>query len=538
MRHVLLISLIWALTCGLWSGSASADWPQGETIPFGLIVGHNQGGEGMQRLHYAHRDAQKFRDVFTELGGLSSDRIWMVLSGDADEVTAALAEVEDAIRRAKDSGQTALLLFYYSGHAKDGHLRLGDTRLPMGVIKDWLRDSKADVRLAFVDACQSGEITRLKGGTLAPSLVVMEHTRGHIIVTSSAASEGSQESDDIGGSFFTHFLVSGLRGDADNSGDGTVSLREIYEYAYNRTVNRTASTRGGTQHPTYGYELAGRGEVPLTRIAMLDSGLQFPAALEGRYLVYDLDGQRISAELDKKPGTERFIAVPPGRYVVKKRRASDMLLGQLEVRDGEKFVIRDEDLLSTAFENDTTKGLVVVRERTWQIGYSMRGGAEAYFDAPTREDVFYSSIQAGFELTFHDLLAENLSLSFDFLLAGGTDETTLTLETGVTQTVAANFFRLQIGTGLYYHLDWSWFGLYAGPRLTLLMASRTFGEPLKHYPAQTFGTLSPGAALGLAFHIGHWDLFLEGRVNYVYYNIDGDASLGYGGGYVGVAYRH
>ncbi len=533
MRRFLILLLLL-----MWCRPAGADWPPGEAIPYGLVVGHNNGGDDMERLHYALRDAEKLRDVFIELGKLDPDRVWTVLGGDADDVRAAMAEIEDTVGQAKESGQTVLLLFYYSGHAKDGQLCLGDSRLAMKELKRWLKDSAADVRVAFIDACQSGEITRLKGGVLAPSMVEVEHTRGHIIVTSSSASEGSQESDEIGGSFFTHFLVSGLRGDADASGDGTVSLREIYEYSYNRTVNRTASTRGGTQHPTYGFQMAGRGEIPLTRTAALDSGLTFPAGLCGVYLVYDLDGQRIAAELNKQAGQERFIAVPPGRYLIKKRRAHDLLLGRLDVLENQKVTVKDEEFESMAFEDDTTKGLVKVRERTWQVGYSLRMGAEAFFDAPTRDDLFYTSAQVGLQVAFHDLLARNLSLAVDFMLAGGKDDTEVELDSGLVQVVDTTFFRLQIGAGLYYHLDWSWFGLYGGPRLTLLMASRSFGEPLEHYPDQTFGTLSPGAALGSVFHIGNWDLFLEGRVNYLYYNIDGNSSIGYGGGYLGVAYRH
>lgn len=523
-----------------WSwGAAAASGPAAdELLPFALVVGHNDGGAGMVELRYAHRDARKLRDVFLELGRLEPSRVWTELDPEAAELRRSMAELDAAMTRARAGGRQVLLIFYYSGHAKDGYLRLGDSRLGMHELKQWLNDSPAQVRLALLDSCQSGELTRLKGGRLAPGLVEMESTRGHIIVTSSAASEGSQESDEIGGSFFTHYVVSGLRGDADASGDGSVSLREVYQYAYDRTVHRTASTRGGIQHPTYGYRLSGRGEIPLTRTGSLDSGLRFPAALAGNYLIYDLDAERIAAELNKRAGRERLIALAPGRYAIKKRRRHDLLLGQVEVAAGGAVVVDDAALVPTAFEDDTTKGLVRIEAAPWQIGYSLRLGAEAFFDAPTRRDLFYTAGQVGFQLAFHDLLARNLVLTFDLLLAAGEDETRVVLDTGVEQTVAADFLRFQLGAGLYYQIDWSWFGLYGGPRLVLLIASRDFGPPLQHYEAQSFGSLSPGVAAGLVFHIGSWDLLLEGRVNYLYYNVDGDASLGYGGGYLGVAYRH
>ena len=44
----------------------------------------------------------------------------------------------------------------------------------------------------------------------------------------STSSDASQESDEIGGSYFTHYLVSGMRGAADANGDQLVTLAEVY----------------------------------------------------------------------------------------------------------------------------------------------------------------------------------------------------------------------------------------------------------------------------------------------------------------------
>lgn len=505
----------------------------------GLMVGCNRGGEDVEQLRYAHRDAEKVRDVFVELGGMLPERGRLLLEIDAAELERAMEQCEQTVRRAKVAGQRVLLVLYYSGHAKDGALHLGDTSMDMGRVRSWLESSAADIRLAFIDACQSGELTRLKGGTLAPSIVdLQEDTSGHIILSSSSARESSQESDEIGGSFFTHYLVSGLRGTADRSGDGAVSIREIYEFTYNRTVNRTASTRGGTQHPTYGYRLSGRGEILLTRTAEAGSRFVFSEPLAGTYLIYDLDKHRIAAELLKTEGQRRCVAVAPGSYVVKKRRDADLLIGRFDLQAGQRWVIRDAELRPVAFEDDSTKGLVAIREKDWQIGYSFRFGAEAFFDAPTREDLFYTSLQGGFQVEFLGLLYRGLSLALDLMLAAGQDETVLEIEGGGSEQVPTDFFRFQLGVAVHYHLDWDWFGVYGGPRLTFLMASRSFGGVFENRPAQTFGTLSPGLTIGAVFHLGSFDIFAEGRIHYLYYNIDGDSSLGFGGGYLGVAYRH
>jgi uncharacterized caspase-like protein len=68
------------------------------------------------------------------------------------------------------------------------------------------------VRIAVLDACASGAFTRLKGGKPRKAFLVDESAsmRGHAFLTSSAATEAAQESDHIGASYFTHYLVSGL----------------------------------------------------------------------------------------------------------------------------------------------------------------------------------------------------------------------------------------------------------------------------------------------------------------------------------------
>src|SRR5216684_1201361 len=89
---------------------------------------------------------------------------------------------------------------------------------------------------------------------------------GAVFLTSSSASEDSQESDDIKGSFFTHALVSGLLGAADENGDGRVTLDEAYRYAYEATLRASSRAWAGVQHPTFEYEVRGMGDVVLAAL--------------------------------------------------------------------------------------------------------------------------------------------------------------------------------------------------------------------------------------------------------------------------------
>ena len=68
---------------------------------------------------------------------------------------------------------------------------------------------------------------------------------GEALLTSSAADENALESKEIRGSFFSHHLVSGLRGAADSSGDGQVTLAE----ASSKAIENIARAVGDKELP-------------------------------------------------------------------------------------------------------------------------------------------------------------------------------------------------------------------------------------------------------------------------------------------------
>lgn len=62
---------------------------------------------------------------------------------------------------------------------------------------------------------------------------------GRIVITSSDSTQLAFEGDKVIGqaknSLFTYFLIKGLEGEADQNGDGLITISELYEYAYDRT---------------------------------------------------------------------------------------------------------------------------------------------------------------------------------------------------------------------------------------------------------------------------------------------------------------
>src|SRR5262249_38054605 len=80
-----------------------------------------------------------------------------------------------------------------------------------------------------------------------------EAREGVALLTSAEASEVSQEGPQWGGGhgFFTHFLLQGMRGDADGykqPKDGKITVRELFEYV-RENVTRATNNK---QHPAIG----------------------------------------------------------------------------------------------------------------------------------------------------------------------------------------------------------------------------------------------------------------------------------------------
>ena len=158
--------------------------------------------------------------------------------------------------------------------------------------------------MAILDSCSSGALTRAKGGARRPAFLfdATQDMSGHAFITSSSAAEAAQESDRIGASFFTHYLVSGLRGAADATGDGLVTLNEAYAYAFQETLASTENTQYGPQHPAYDISLTGSGDLVLTDLRAASAVLVIAEEVAGRLYVRDARGALV-VELAKSPAS-------------------------------------------------------------------------------------------------------------------------------------------------------------------------------------------------------------------------------------------
>jgi hypothetical protein len=342
---------------------------------YAVVVGNNHGDSSDPELRYAERDAERIAAVLTDLGGFPAANVVVLLGGEADALRSTVIAVNERIRR--EHAGDAMLMVYYSGHADATALHLGRTPLAIDQLEQLVRGSAASFRLLALDSCRSGVLTRVKGGVIAPPIPITVADRfaadGVVFWTASAASEDAQESDDVQGSFFTHYLVSGLSGPADVDGDGAVTTGEAFEYARAATLRASSRTLAGPQHATFRDEVSGRQDLVLTNpgAAGRMAAVEVPASRDV-VVMADSEAGRIVGEIAAHDRARRM-ALRPGRYFVRERAPGYLLEGLVTVTAGAVRPIRDGELARVAYAPLVRKG-GQPRQSSVSAGIAMRTG--------------------------------------------------------------------------------------------------------------------------------------------------------------------
>ncbi len=311
-RKTVLLMLFIAVASGLM---ATAGAKKGVLKRYALIVGSNNGGESRTVLKYARDDARAFMDVLTTLGGVSKSSAYLIEEPETDALLKEFHRLRATVVKDKKRYKRVELIFYYSGHSDEQNILLGNQRLSYKKLRDEVNSINADVKIAILDSCASGAFTRLKGGKKKAAFLFdgVNDMKGYAFMSSSSSNEASQESDRLRGSFFTHNLVAGLRGAADSTSDGRITLNEAYRYAFDQTLKQTAKTLSGPQHPNYNIQMSGTGGVVMTDLRRSSAKLILDRRLGGNIFINDGAGNLV-AEVHKPVGKEVWIGLEEGKY--------------------------------------------------------------------------------------------------------------------------------------------------------------------------------------------------------------------------------
>ncbi|MBO7122585.1 MAG: caspase family protein [Treponema sp.] len=331
--------------------AANCIFAAGETAGverYGLYVGSNDGGKSHERLLYAGTDAIAFQKIMTEIGGISKSNGILLLDPTKEDVDTAFETISAMMQKKQKDAKRSEFVFYYSGHSDENALLLGKTKYDYSSLKAAITNVPSDVHVVILDSCYSGNFIRTKGGQKQKPFLMDDSSvvKGHAYLSSSSSQESSQESDEIGSSFFTNAMITGLRGAADTSGDKKVTLNELYSYAFNETLSKTENT-ADPQHPNYNITLVGSGDLVLSDVSASDCVLTLSRELTGRVIVRDKNGKLVS-EINKTTLTPIYLALEEGQYGVTVIGESATLQGSFTLSPKKTYAISPANLTPVA----------------------------------------------------------------------------------------------------------------------------------------------------------------------------------------------
>ncbi len=446
MKNTLLILFLSLLAASVLTISpaelAAAPGTSGEydapdtTRRFALTVGANDGGKDLVRLRYANTDAEAVGQVLVEMGGVQSEDHVLLADPRASELKQSIDQMRANIASEQARGRRTELVFYYSGHSNEHGLLLGTDHVPYKELRGWLADVPADVQVVILDSCAAGAATRTKGGQRMPAFLSDQsgQAQGMAILTSSSDTEASQESDAIGASFFTYYLIAGLRGAADSSGDRRVTLNEAYRHAFDETLARTQRAFSGAQHPAYDIQMTGQSDLVLTELQQTNAVLQIDRHMQGRLFFRSQPDGRLVAEMTKYPGRPLELGLPSATYEVTLEHNDKVYQATANMRQGRTTQLTFMDFEQVSQEPTRRRGSSVADATT-----DAEAPPAVYFGADLLPYVGMSSGNPEMRRTLSLNIIGGISHGSDVLEIGGA----LNIATGYTSGVqiggAANF---------------------------------------------------------------------------------------------------
>lgn len=240
-----------------------AQQPPAVTVPrsYALVVGisHYRSLPPEGQLQFPERDAA---GVYTTLisaegGQFPAENVKKLIGQDA-----TLANLRDALENwlpsvTKDDDR---VLIYFAGHGfvSGGKAYLAPydidranvpgTSYPMETLGQVMGAKiHGKWKVLLTDACHSGAITP-EADRAQVSRSLLDLNRSLFSLTASRDREQSFESPNWGGGhgIFTYYLIRGMEGEADTSGDGVVTADELAEYVHTNVRKDTAERQNPT----------------------------------------------------------------------------------------------------------------------------------------------------------------------------------------------------------------------------------------------------------------------------------------------------
>ena len=229
---------------------------------FALVIANTEYTDpGLAQLTAPGKDAKEFGRVLDSPDICAFDDVIMLINENASKVGETI-DYFFSLKKPDD-----MLILYFSGHGvrdeygslylavkNTNRARLRSTAIKADFIREAMDQSRSRRQVLILDCCNSGAFaqgTKAETGGSVGTAKSFEGTGyGRVVLTASDSTQFAWEGDkvigaDTSNSLFTHFLVKGLEGEADQDWDGKITVDELYDYTYEQVVLRTPKQTPG-----------------------------------------------------------------------------------------------------------------------------------------------------------------------------------------------------------------------------------------------------------------------------------------------------
>ena len=213
----------------------------------------------MKSLRYTDDDAYQVYAFLKSIeGGALSDQQVTVLVDENATRDNILAAMRDTYRRADEND---LILFYFSGHGLPGAFLPIDydgeqNALAHTDVHAALSQTRSRHKLVIADACHSGSLA--SRGVEDNRKVLTDYyaaltaaDASTALMMSSKGEEISMEDGGLRSGVFSHYLIRGLKGEADDNRDLLVSVEELFRFVHRQVRLYTGNVQTPTLSGTY-----------------------------------------------------------------------------------------------------------------------------------------------------------------------------------------------------------------------------------------------------------------------------------------------
>jgi hypothetical protein len=234
--------------------SAAVEVEQDSEVKIWAVVVGVGRYSSMPVLKYSDDDAYQYYAFLKspEGGALPDKQVKVLVDEDATRAN-ILQTLRQVLLKADDND---VIMFYFSGHGLDGSFLPQDydginNRLLHSEVKQIFEQSRAKHKVVVADACFSGSMLAMKQPFSMQQIQsfyrAFDDTKGGTaLFMSSKSQEYSLEDQGLRSGIFSHYLIRGLKGEADVDGNRIVTMREVFDYVYKNVRSYTSNAQTPT----------------------------------------------------------------------------------------------------------------------------------------------------------------------------------------------------------------------------------------------------------------------------------------------------